>query len=117
MIPRQSRQRPGPRRQSRATTLDHDVGYGKPPRQHQFRPGQSGNPRGRAKGVKNESTLLHDLLHRKVEIREGGRTRKIIVFEAILLRFTESALKGRYQERDVPPQSLWRKGDGRSARP
>lgn len=70
------------------------VGYGRPPRAHQFKPGQSGNPRGRPKGAKNEGTILHELLHRKIEVREGGRARKITVIEAILLRFTEDALKG-----------------------
>ena len=71
-----------------------EVGYGRPPRAFQFKPGQSGNPRGRPNGAKNEATILHDLLNRKIDVREGGRTRKITVFEAILLRFTEDALKG-----------------------
>jgi hypothetical protein len=72
----------------------HDVGYGSPPQAHQFKPGQSGNPRGRPKGAKNEATILHELLNRKIQVREAGRTRKITVLEAILLRFTEDALKG-----------------------
>lgn len=72
----------------------NDVGYGKPPREHQFKPGQSGNPRGRRKGAKNESTILHELLHRKVTLREGGRARRITVLEAMLTRFAEDSLKG-----------------------
>lgn len=72
----------------------HRVGYGKPPRDHQFKPGQSGNPKGRPRGSKNEAAILHDLLHRRLEVRDGGRARRITVFEAILLRFTEDALKG-----------------------
>jgi Family of unknown function (DUF5681) len=71
-----------------------EVGYGRPPRAHRFKPGQSGNPRGRPKGAKNEPTILNNLLHRRIEVREGGRARKVTVFEAILLRFTEDALKG-----------------------
>jgi hypothetical protein len=71
-----------------------EVGYGRPPREHQFKPGHSGNPRGRPKGSKNETTILHDLLNRKIEVRQGGRSRKISVLEAILMRFTEDALKG-----------------------
>jgi hypothetical protein len=84
---------PSPRKNPRARA-GRQIGYGKPPRAHQFRPGQSGNPKGRPKGSKNEATILHDLLHRRVEMRDGGRARKITVFEAILLRFTEDALKG-----------------------
>lgn len=80
---------------ARSTNNDvHQVGYGKPPQAHQFKPGRSGNPRGRPRGVRNETTILHDLLNRKIEVREGGRARKIIVLEAILLRFTEDALRG-----------------------
>jgi hypothetical protein len=69
-------------------------GYGKPPPEHQFPPGKSGNPNGRPKGAKNEATILRDMLHRKIEIRDGGRKRKITILEAMLLRFTEDALKG-----------------------
>ena len=72
----------------------YSVGYGKPPRQHQFQPGQSGNRKGRPKGVKNTSTLLREILDRKIEMRSRGRPRKISVREAMLTRFTESALKG-----------------------
>lgn len=70
------------------------VGYGKPPRTHQFKPGQSGNPKGRPRDAKNEAAILRALLNRKIDVREGGRVRKITVLEAILLRFTEDALKG-----------------------
>jgi hypothetical protein len=70
------------------------VGYGKPPKQHQFQPGQSGNSKGRPKGAKNTSTLLREMLDRKIEVRTGATVRKVSVREAILIRFAESALKG-----------------------
>jgi hypothetical protein len=82
------------RRRVSSTAQGEAVGYGKPPRAYQFRPGQSGNPNGRTKGTKNEGTILRDLLNRKIEGRDGGRVRKMIVMEAILLRFVEDALKG-----------------------
>ena len=73
---------------------DNAVGYGKPPLEHAWKPGQSGNPKGRAKGSKNESTILREILARKIESRSAGRSRKITVVEGILLRITEDALKG-----------------------
>jgi Family of unknown function (DUF5681) len=79
---------------SDAEPARYEVGYGRPPRAHQFKPGESGNARGRPKGAKSEATILPALLNRKIEIREGGRVRKITVHEAILLRCVEDALKG-----------------------
>ncbi len=38
---------------------DYPVGYGKPPKAHQFPKGVSGNPRGRKKGSKGLKTDLH----------------------------------------------------------
>jgi Family of unknown function (DUF5681) len=78
----------------KVTPRDYAVGYRRPPRQHQFKPGQSGNPKGRLAGSKNESTILHELLNRKIKVRENGRLRTILVLEGILRRFTEDALKG-----------------------
>ena len=90
--------KPGQRLGRRPRTVperaDDEVGYGRPPREHQFKPGKGGNPRGRPKGAKNEATILRGLLNRKIDVRQNGRSRKITVFEAILLRFTEDALKG-----------------------
>ncbi len=87
-----SQQRAKPAR--KAPVRDGQVGYCQPPKKHQFKPGQSGNPKGRPKGAKNETTILHDLMNRRIEIREAGRARKISLLEAILFRFAEDALKG-----------------------
>jgi uncharacterized protein DUF5681 len=70
------------------------VGYGRPPKEHRFQPGQSGNQKGRPRGSKNTDTLLREILDRKIEVRTGGTVRKISVREAMLTRFAESALKG-----------------------
>lgn len=83
-----------PRVRIKSKPATHDVGYGRPPRSHQFKPGQSGNPRGRRKGAKNESTILHELLHRKIALREAGKSRKVTILEAMLLKFAEDSLRG-----------------------
>ncbi len=73
---------------------DCEVGYRAPPRAYQYKPGQSGNPKGRPKGTQNTDTVIREILDRKVDVRVGGTLRKISVRQAILTRFAEDALKG-----------------------
>jgi Family of unknown function (DUF5681) len=82
------------KKRTRAATADDDVGYGKPPRSHQFKPGKSGNPRGRPTGAKSEATILQDLLQHKIGLSEHGKTRRITLLEAMLRRIAEDCLKG-----------------------
>ncbi len=85
---------PRPRIRLREPSRETEVGYGRPPRQHRFRQGQSGNPKGRPKGSKNESTILREILGRKIANRTGDRVRKITVLEGILLRIADDSLRG-----------------------
>jgi hypothetical protein len=74
---------------------DPEAGYGKPPKIHQFKPGRSGNPKGRPKGAKNESTILKEVLQHKIPIRgPSGNVRKISVLEGIHRKVAEDALRG-----------------------
>ena len=43
-------------------TQDYEVGYRRPPRHSRFKPGQSGNPRGRPNRSKNINTLMQEEL-------------------------------------------------------
>lgn len=72
----------------------YDVGYGKPPKHSQFKPGQSGNPRGRPKGSKSLQGHLRDQLNQRITISAKGQTRTIPTREAIAMRMTEATLKG-----------------------
>lgn len=80
---------------TRTDDSDSDVGYGRPPRQHQFKPGQSGNQKGRPKGSKSEDQMLEELLSRKIATREGDRLRKITLREVIYHGIAEEAVKKR----------------------
>ncbi len=51
---------------------DDSVGYKKPPKSHQFRPGQSGNPNGRPKGARNFKSDLRDELSEMTSFRDCG---------------------------------------------
>jgi hypothetical protein len=88
------KRKPRSKKRSRSAGEDNDVGYGKPPRAHQFEPGKSGNPKGRPKGAKSAETILHELLQQRISLNERGRTRRITILEGILRRIAEDCLKG-----------------------
>jgi hypothetical protein len=89
-----TRRHRSPRSKNGSSASTYTTGYKKPPKEHRFRPGQSGNANGRPKGRKNTATLLREILDRKIAVRNSSTIRKISVREAILTRFAESALKG-----------------------
>jgi hypothetical protein len=70
------------------------VGYRRPPAHSRFKPGQSGNPRGRPTGVKSLSDIVRKIVGQKVTVTENGRTRRIPRLEAILLRAAGEASRG-----------------------
>jgi hypothetical protein len=72
---------------------DYDVGYGKPPRHSRFKPGRSGNPKGRPSGSKNLSTLLGEALNEPVIVVENGRRRKIAKRQAIVTQIANRSVK------------------------
>ena len=73
---------------------DYEVGYGKPPKNMQFKPGESGNPKGRPRGTKNLATDLSEELAEKIVVNEGGRQLKISKQRAMIKSLLAKALKG-----------------------
>jgi hypothetical protein len=73
---------------------EYSVAYRKPPKRTQFKPGESGNPRGKSKGRKNADTILHEILYRQLALQDRGRLRQVPLIEAILLKFAQAALGG-----------------------
>jgi hypothetical protein len=70
------------------------VGKGRPPLSTRWKPGQSGNFKGRPRGAKNMMSYFRQELNRKIVIKEGGRVRKVTSREAIAMTATNLALKG-----------------------
>lgn len=74
---------------------DEHVGKGRPPKQSQFKPGQSGNPKGRPKGRISFACLLEKQLDAKMTATIGGQTKTITRREAIIYGFVGDSLKGK----------------------
>jgi hypothetical protein len=73
---------------------DAEVGYRRPPKSARFRPGQSGNPKGRPKGSLNMQTVLMATLRKKVTINENGKRRQVTKYEAALIQQANKSASG-----------------------
>ncbi len=88
----------------------YEVGYGKPPVATRFKPGVSGNPRGRPKGAKTVRSFRHedrlkriirDEAARQVEVREGDRLIRMPVMQAVVGRLAVAAAQGKPREQKL----------------
>ena len=70
---------------NRTSGGDYIVGKNRPPLHSRFKPGQSGNPRGRPKGRRNVKTELKELVCKKVKVRDGNKERHVSLAGANLL--------------------------------
>jgi hypothetical protein len=83
----------------------YTVGYGKPPRHSRFKPGQTGNPKGRPKGSRNRvppeyednrlRAVISDEANRLITIQEpNGMKTKIPAMRAVMRSIAVNAMKG-----------------------
>jgi Family of unknown function (DUF5681) len=73
-------------------TDDYEVGYGKPPKHGQFKPGQSGNPKGRPKAARSTPTDVAGILAEPLLVTTGGTTRRMSAFEVGARQLVKRAL-------------------------
>jgi hypothetical protein len=73
---------------------NYAVGYGRPPKATRFKPGKSGNPKGRPKGSVNTKALLKKIYTGKVVMRDGEKRRRVMRIEALLFKQWERGIKG-----------------------
>jgi hypothetical protein len=81
-------------RRKSSTQSDYDIGYCRPPKRSQFRPGQSGNPTGRRKAIPTIGARLRELVYSKVTVTEQGRTRRISRLDVMLRQLGNDAMRG-----------------------
>ncbi|MAY20777.1 MAG: hypothetical protein CL955_09185 [Erythrobacteraceae bacterium] len=72
----------------------YTVGYKKPPIGSRFKPGVSGNPKGRPKSAKGLHTIVRDTLTQKVAVRTSTGEKRISRIEAAVQKTLELAMKG-----------------------
>jgi hypothetical protein len=79
---------------ARATDQGYRVGYARPPLQRRFKPGTSGNKKGRPKGSRNAKSIVEEVINSPVTIRENGKARKTTKLRAVIEATTLNAMKG-----------------------
>lgn len=72
----------------------YEVGYGKPPKPAQFKPGTSGNPSGKRKPQPTLSELFDRILAEKVPVTERGQSRRMSKEEVFLRQMVAKAIAG-----------------------
>jgi hypothetical protein len=100
--------------EGKPSSVPANVGYGKPPKEHQFKKGQSGNPLGRPRKPKSKSSapnsfggqpanqILLQEAYRPVLVREGDQTIELPAIQAVFRAMGVSAMKGnRFAQRAI----------------
>jgi hypothetical protein len=72
----------------------YTVGYGKPPKDKQFKTGQSGNPNGRPAKNRTFEDDVETEMRSQITVLEGGKRRKLTKRRAIVKQHVNKALGG-----------------------
>ena len=91
---------------SAASDAEYKVGPGRPPKEYQFKPGQSGNPKGakpKAPSLAPDlKELLKQALDRRVTFNQDKKTRTLTLFAAGIEQLVGQFVKGdRHARRDL----------------
>ncbi|MDP8998353.1 MAG: DUF5681 domain-containing protein [Pseudomonadota bacterium] len=70
------------------------IGYGQPPKHSRFKPGTSGNPKGRPKVPKSLGAAVDSFLSEKITVTEQGRIQKIAKRDVIAKQLVNKAASG-----------------------
>jgi hypothetical protein len=76
------------------TSPEEAVGYGRPPKATRWKPGQSGNPRGKTKGVKSLKKIVQNEAASKIIVKEGGKSKTLTKAEVVLKALWSKAMQG-----------------------
>ena len=86
----------------------YEIGYCKPPKHTRFKPGQSGNTRGRPKAAKSAGAALNNALEAKVKLRGNGKERGVSSLDAYFIRVVMDAIQGKASAQRLLPALMER---------
>jgi hypothetical protein len=72
----------------------YEIGYCKPPMTTRFRKGQSGNPKGRGKGMKDFAAAFMKAMNQTVTVSHHGKPKKISKLDAAAMQLANNAARG-----------------------
>jgi Family of unknown function (DUF5681) len=72
----------------------YQVGYGRPPQAHRFKPGRSGNPAGRPRRKQSIDEAIEEALHETVTVNEKGKHKKLPALQVIMRQLRNAAMRG-----------------------
>jgi hypothetical protein len=99
--------------EGKPSSASYEVGYGKPPAEHRFEKGRSGNPLGRPRkpklkakpnsfGAQPANQYLLEEAYRPVLVREGEQTIELPAIQAVFRAMGVAAMKGnRFAQRTI----------------
>jgi hypothetical protein len=73
---------------------EYSVGFMKPPRHAQFKPGRSGNPHGRPKKTDTVADVLRKELNSRITVVKDGKRQRLPMLRAIIKQNLTLAAKG-----------------------
>lgn len=73
---------------------EEKVGYGQPPRHSRFRPGQSGNPKGRPKAARSLQEQVSEVFLKQRKVMVNGRPVRMPTIRIALSAMVERAMRG-----------------------
>jgi hypothetical protein len=73
---------------------DYEVGYRRPPKEHQFKRGRGGNPSGQRKRPITADEALQHSLNEMVRITEGGRQKRAPAILVVYRQVVALAMRG-----------------------
>jgi hypothetical protein len=75
--------------------VDYEVGYKKPPRHSQFKPGNRANPHGRGKRkLRMEAEIFNEVMNDFAEYHQGGKAKRAPRIEVLIRCYGAAALNG-----------------------